>query len=263
MGRFRKIGKRVAKKTKLRVRRKMRRTSKVVRIARSVAKAVVARNEETKSAYINYPSSLGTYTSFNNTLTLADFVSVMPNISQGTTSNTRLGNRIKLKGLYCKGAVQVTFPSVSGSATTSLNIYVRLLCLEDKQNLGSGIGSPSILDRNGVNTDFLGYPQDLNTPVDRNRYIVHYDRVLKLQNPNWNTSSSGYINANILTTRFFRFRINKRDITYDSNTGYISNRFNPQFAAVVCDPSMVLAPSSALVTPCAYTMNCTAYYTDA
>lgn len=263
MARFKRVNKRMAKKTKLRVRRKVRRTSKIVRIARSVAKSVVARAAETKSAYINLPGTLGTYTSFNNTIALADFVSVMPNISQGTTENTRIGNKIKVKGLYVKGSVQVTFPSVISAATTSLNIYVRLLCLEDKQYLGSGVGSADILQRNGTNTQFLGYPQDLNTPVDRSRYIVHYDRVMKLQNPNWSTNTSGYINANVLTTRFFRFRVNKKDISYDSNTASTPNRFNPQFAAVVCDPSMVLAPSSPLVTPCAYTLNSVCYFEDA
>lgn len=268
MGRFRKIGKRMAKKTKLRVRRSLRRkvrsTSKVVRVARAAARAVVRSNEEVKSVYLNLPSTLGNYTTFNNTIALADFVSVMPPLNQGVTQTGRVGNKIKLKGLYVKGHVNVTFPTTTGTLpSTSPNIYVRLFCLEDKSTLGAGVSSASILERNGVNTSFLGYPQDLHTPVDRKRFIVHYDKVIKLQNPNWSYAQSGVAPADVTTTRFFRFKVRGRDLNYDSNTDTVPTRFNPQFAAVVCDPTLVLNPNSTLVLPCQYTLASTAYFSDA
>lgn len=265
MARFKKYRRATAKRTmkKRSTTRKIRKTSNIARIARAAAKQVVARNAENKSAFMNVPSTLGTYTSFNNTIALADFVNVMPPISQGVAENGRVGNKVKLKGLYCKGHVAVTFPNTATTASTSLNIYVRLMCLEDKSYLGSGVGAADILDRNGVNTQFLGYPQDLHTAIDKNRFIVHYDKVIKLQNPNWPQNTSGYINANIQTTKFFRFRVKGRDLLYDSNTSTIPARFCPQFAAVVVDPSMTLSPNSPLVTPCQYTFASTAYYEDA
>lgn len=265
MARFKKYRRATAKRSmkKRSVVRKGRKTNRIARIARAAARQVVARNAENKSAFINVPSTLGTYTSFNNTITIADFVNVMPPISQGVTENGRVGNKVKLKGLYVKGHVNVVFPTTSVAATTGLNLYVRLMCLEDKSYLGSGVGTATILDRNGVDTQFLGYPQDLNTAIDKNRFIVHYDKVVKLQNPNWPQNSSGYINANIMTTKFFRFKVKGRDLMYDSNTSTIPARFCPQFACAVVDPSLTLAGNSPLTTPCQYTFASTAYYEDA
>lgn len=239
-------------------------TAVIKTIARNEAKRVVSRNAENKFAWLQAPSTLGTYTSFNNTIALADFINVMPPVSQGVTESGRIGNKIKLKGLYVKGHVNVVYPTVGAGVTTSLNIYVRLLCLEDKSYLGSGVGAADILDRAGVNTQFLGYPQDLYTPVDKSRFIVHYDKVVKLQNPNMPQNTSGYINANIMTTHFFQFKIKGgRTLEYDSNTATIPSKFCPQFAAVVCDPAMILAGNSPLVTPCQYTLGSQLYYEDA
>lgn len=228
-----------------------------------VAKSVVARNVENKQAYIQYPSNLGTYTTFNNTISLSDFVNVVPNVPQGTTSGSRVGNTIKSKGIYVKGTMNIVFPATSGAVTTGLNLYVRMLCLEDKTYRGVGVGTTSILDRNGVATVPLGYPQDLYTPVDKDRFIVHYDKIIKLQNPNFNTSVSGYINANIAVSRYFSFKLKGHTIKYASNSDNTASNYCPQFACFVVDPSLTLAGNSPSSLPCQYTMSSTMYYEDA
>lgn len=225
----------------------------------------VSRNAENKEAYLQLPATVGTYTSFNNALTLGDFVNVMPNISQGTNGNSRIGNSIKLKGCYVKGEINITFPTTSGTITTGPTLYVRLMCLEDKQYRNAGVGNASILTRNGTDTAFQGYTQDLYTPIDRSRYIVHYDKVIKLHNPNMNQNLSGYYNSNIRTSQFFKFKLKRTGmLKYDSNTSYVPVDFCPQFAAVWVDPSQIAAGGATLPPQsCQYTLNSIAYYEDA
>lgn len=232
-------------------------------LIKSVCKNVVSRNTENKSAYLQVPSSMGTYNSFNNTISLADWVNVIPNISQGTASGQRLGNEIKSKGIYVKGTMNVVFPSTSGAVTTGLNLYVRMLCVVDKLQAGAGVGTTAILERNGVATSVGGYPQDLYSPIDKDRFTVLYDKIIKLQNPNFNTSTTGYINANINVSRYFRFKLKGRMLKYTDNSSYTPTNYLPQFACFVVDPSLTLAGNSPTITPCQYTLSSTMYYEDA
>lgn len=251
------IRKRIARKS---------RTSKtgLTTYIKKQVQTIVSRNAENKEAYLQVPSNLGTYNSFNNAITLGDFVNVMPYIAQGTNGNSRVGNSIKMKGLYVKGEINVTFPSVAQTVTTGPTLYVRLLCLEDKAYRNAGIGNASILTRNGTDTNFSGYTQDLYTPVDRTRYIVHYDKVIKLHNPNFPQNTSGYINANIRTSQFFSFKIKRSMLKYDANTANIPIDFCPQFAAVWVDPSQIAAGGASLPpNSCQYTLNSICYYEDA
>lgn len=254
----------ILRKSKLK-RRMMRKKLRVSRAVKKYVQSTMSRQAENKEAYLQVPSTLGSYTTFNNAITLADFVNVMPNISQGTNSYSRVGNAIKLKGLYVKGEINVTFPSTASTITTGPTLYVRLMCLEDKQYRNAGVGNASILTRNGTDTNFSGYTQDLYTPIDKSRYIIHYDKVIKLHNPNFPQNTSGYINANIRTSQFFRFKIKRRKmLKYDSNSNYIPVDFCPQFAAVWVDPSQIAAGGT-LNPPlaCQYTLNSIAYYEDA
>lgn len=232
-------------------------------IAAQAARGVVSRNAENKSAYLQAPSSLGTYTSFNNTISLSDWINVIPNVSQGTASGQRIGNEIKMKGTYVKGTVNVVFPTSAGTVTTGLNLFVRLLCVIDKLQPGGGVGTVSLLERNGSATSVGGYPQDLYTPIDKERFTVLYDKIIKLQNPNFHTSVNGYINANIAVSRYFRFKLKGRMLKYADNTSYTPTNYLPQFAAFVVDPSLTLPGNSPLVTPCQYTLSSTMYYEDA
>lgn len=233
-------------------------------IATQAARGVVSRNAENKSAYLQAPSSMGTYTSFNNTISLADWINVIPNVSQGTASGQRIGNEIKMKGTYVKGTVNVVFPTtVNTTVTTGLNIFVRLLCVIDKLQPGGGVGTVSLLERNGTATSVGGYPQDLYTPIDKDRFTVLYDKIIKLQNPNFSTAQTGYINANVAVSRYFRFKLKGRMLKYADNTSYTPTNYLPQFAAFVVDPSLTLPGNSPLVTPCQYTLSSTMYYEDA
>lgn len=237
---------------------------KVSKAIKQEIKKIIGRNVENKEAYMLVPSTLGTYTSFNNSIALADFVNVMPNISQGVTENGRIANQIRLKGLYVKGLVECLLPTVAGTVTTGPVIYVRIMCIEDKEYLNAGVGTTSILTRAGVNTNFNGYPQDLFTSIDKNRFIVHYDKIIKLQNPNFNQNISGYINANIKVVSPFSFKIKGKKLAYDSNSDSTPAKFNPQIAFAFVDPSMTgTAGTPGGAVACQYTYQSIAYYEDA
>lgn len=248
--------------------RKTKKTSagiseKMKKVFRQEASKVLKRRLENKDAYLQQPANGTTYTSFNNNIDTNDFYSIMPTISQGVTSAGRVGNSIDLKGLYVKGLVNILFPpNIAGvQQYTSPTLWVRIMCVEDKSSLGTGVTNSQLLTRNGVNTSFQGSPQDLYTAIDKNRYIVHYDKKIMIQNPSYTVGQTGYINANIQTTKYFSFKIGKRTITYDNNGATTPVKFNPQICFAFIDPSLNVGVNSSTLA-CQFTFNSTCYYED-
>lgn len=260
-----KSSKRIAKAVKRAmpsIMRSARRPKKgFVAAVKNIVTRQIARTSENKQAYLNAPGTIGTYTAFNNSLSLSDFIEVVPRVSQGDGVQNREGNQIKMKGCYVKGHVSVTFPATSGTITTGPTLYVRLLCLIDKSYPGTGVGSTALLERNGLAVGVNGYVQDLTTPIDKNRFQVLYDKVIRIQNPNLPQNLSGYVNTNVITTRAFRFKIPGRVLKYTENSATLPSMFCPNFAAFVVDPSYILPPGS-IATPCQYTLDSTMYFED-
>lgn len=236
---------------------------KIKHVVRQESSKLLKRRLENKDAYLQQPANGTTYTSFNNNIDTNDFYSIMPAISQGVTSAGRIGNSIDMKGLYVKGLVNILFPpNIAGvQQYTSPTLWVRIMCVEDKSSLGTGVTNSQLLTRNGVNTSFQGSPQDLYTAIDKNRYIVHYDKKIMIQNPSYTVGQTGYINANIQTTKYFSFKIGKRTVTYDNNGASTPVKFNPQICFAFIDPSINVGINSSTLA-CQFTFNSTCYYED-
>lgn len=236
---------------------------KIKHVVRQESSKILRRRLENKDAYLQQPSNGTTYTSFNNNIDTNDFYSIMPAISQGVTSAGRVGNSIDIKGLYVKGLVNILFPpNIAGvTQSTSPNIWVRIMCVEDKSSLGTGVTNSQLLTRNGVNTSFQGSPQDLYTAIDKNRYIVHYDKKIMISNPNLTLPQGGYYNSNVMTTKYFSFKIGKRTVTYDNNSSSTTVKFNPQICFAFIDPALQVGVNSNTVA-CQFTFNSTVYYED-
>lgn len=238
-------------------------SEKMKKVFRQEASKVLKRRLENKDAYLQQPANGTTYTSFNNNIDVNDFYQIMPSISQGVTSAGRVGNSIDIKGVYVKGLVNILFPPnlVGVTQSTSPNIWVRIMCVEDKSSLGTGVTNSQLLTRNGVNTSFQGSPQDLYTAIDKNRYIVHYDKKIMISNPNLTLPQGGYYNSNVMTTKYFSFKIGKRTVTYDSNGSTTPVKFNPQICFAFIDPALQVGVNSNTVA-CQFTFNSTVYYED-
>lgn len=238
-------------------------SEKMKKVFRQEASKVLKRRLENKDAYLQQPANGTTYTSFNNNIDTNDFYAIMPTISQGVTSAGRIGNSIDIKGLYVKGLVNILFPpsALGVTLSTSPNIWVRIMCVEDKSSLGTGVTNSQLLTRNGVNTSFQGSPQDLYTAIDKNRYIVYYDKKIMISNPNLTLPQSGYYNANVMTTRYFSFKISKRTVTYDNNGATTPVKFNPQICFAFIDPALQVGVNTS-APACQFTFNSTVYYED-
>lgn len=104
----RKTGKRTYKsaskskvQVKMPVRVRPKQAAVIERIASRVAKRVVNRQEETKCAYTQ-----NSLIKFNSGIdTLADLLNVIPQVSRGTQSNQRVGNKISPTRLVVEGHV--------------------------------------------------------------------------------------------------------------------------------------------------------------
>lgn len=258
MARFRKISKRIAKKTKLRVRRKMRRPSKVARIARTVARAVVARNIENKQVY----KSVGPVP-FNNALTTGDFQTIIPDLGVGTGNQQRIGNEVKMLGTYLKGSVHVNLQNTAVTPVASPFVYVRIMILLDKTNPGTGVSSAAVLERNGVNVAPTGAVFDVMSPIDKNRFQVLFDKKIKLQNSNYALNSTGYVNPNFIGQRYIRYKLPSRVLKYLESSSAQPTNYMPQMGMFLVDPLQILTPGSTGTNLCTYNFETTMYYQDA
>lgn len=241
------------------------RKSKVSKAIKQEIKKELRREIENKEAFLLHPSTLGTYTSFNNSIGISDFVDVMPAIPQGDGSGFRTGNQIRLTGLYVKGHISMLISNLPQTIITGGNIYVRLLCLEDRESLGVGITTSDILTRGGNNATFQGYPQDVYTSIDKSRFIVHYDKIIKLHASNYPANTPNGYNANQMTSAQFGFKIKGKKIAYESNGDTRPTKFSPQFAVAFVDPTMTgsAGTPSSFFSACQYSFESQVYYEDA
>lgn len=213
-------------------------------IAKTTAKKLISRSQENKQSYLN-----GTSIPVRPQVWQPYIRTIIPSVAQGTTTAGRIGNSIKCKGLYVNGMVKIDFKTAVGSGypttATSPNIYVRLMCLESKTYDQSGIQSTSILTQNGNNVSPQNIVQDLYAPIDTDNFIVHYNKVFKIQNPlNWANNTTGFINPNYTCFRRFKFSLLKdKTITYDRNSDSTTLNHQPQLLAFLVDPEQ---PSLAL-----------------
>lgn len=249
MAYVRRGGRRVGRKpTMLKRKRVMpkKSTSKLVKMVRKVAKRVVNRTLETKQSYLEpVGAGFNTQTSQNFPLfpniTQTSMFQLCPTISLGTDSQSRVGNKIKPKGLYVKGHIYGDWANIVGNNSSFQTIYVRILAISDKQNpvdsLAYGqFGSSKdiLLNKGSGATNFLFSDQtSLYRPVNTQRFTVYYDKVIKLGMYSASLGTANVDQAQGL--RRFSFKIPmKEDWKFDDANSRPSNVSMPNLVIGYC-----------------------------
>jgi len=201
------------KKPVRRPRRQVRKSTKVNKTFVKKVQAVISKNIEDKyvtlvpgqSGAINpgVPASAdpgdGILMSANvvNIPALSTVYPLLPPLLVGTADHERIGDKIRPKSLVVKFQIAL---NGQGAATTqqlaSQNIYARLMCLSDKaikfipdlvNNLAVNIvGTPvdtQLLDLGDGSSSGIGVlgPNEFSKRINRKKYTVHHDKILKLQ----------------------------------------------------------------------------------
>lgn len=153
-------------------RKRAKRTKPVSNAVKSYVDRAINRQTETKR--ITYDSGL---IGVNNSLTSAtDFMNILINPSQGTTSYQRLGTKYKIKSMNIRGYLQL-----EGSATTGLQkIGVRHMIVKSKKyptTIPPATELNYLLEASGGSYQaFNGLTNDLHAPVYNKAFTVARDR---------------------------------------------------------------------------------------
>lgn len=151
-----------------------KRTKPVSNAVKSYVDRAINRQTETKR--ITYDSGL---IGINNSLnSIGDFLPLLVNPSQGTTSYQRVGSRYKIKSMNIRGYLQL-----EGSGSTGLQkIGVRQMILKNKR-YPTGTPPATELDYlleapGGSYQSFNGTTNDLHSPIYNKAFTTARDRKL-------------------------------------------------------------------------------------
>ena len=166
----------------------------------------------------------------NSAIANADMVSVLPQITSGTTAQTRLGDRIKPKSLVLRGNI-----SVDPGVTDNKVLYVRVIIASQKDiKVGSQVGTstdPQRLLRTGVpgasdQIPFNGNRNELLYKVNDLKFRVYMDKVFALA-PQGATTGDQPRSC----VRFsYAFKKLPSSLSFDEGNGNWANNFAPFIA---------------------------------
>lgn len=229
--------KRAPKKVAVARKAKSLSSSRAFRVA---VQKVVHADVETKQAFTNQFAQIQNYNSAINSS--GDNSFLVPNISQGTGDNARIGDQIKAQKLTVKGHFISRFTGSAGTTYyQNCRIGVRMFIVQPKTYLGQGnISSNSttwmgtLLKKGGTTVGFTGLISDLYAPVNTDAITCYYDKVFYVQNP-YSNAVLGSGTANLLmpngTTRFFSktFKLKNKTLKYDNtiDSGLTPVNYNP------------------------------------
>ena len=122
-----------------------------------------------------------------NNVGLSTVYPLLPGVDQGVNLFNRLGNRVTAKSLRVVFTITVN-PAVASSE----DLVCRLLCLSDKSikdttelissptQPGTPVESTLLIVGDSSYVGFIGKPRDTQMRINRNRYTVHHDRLIKV-----------------------------------------------------------------------------------
>lgn len=169
-------------------------------------------------------------TSHNSAISTNDCYSIIQNLPEGTTGETRLGDRIKPKRLEVRGVVSLD-PAFQPD-TKPLYVRVIIATQKDVKLAGSTVGAIDtdhlLRAANGgaPEVPFSGNRLELTYPVNNNKFRVYMDKTFLLCPT---SAASGFP----LTNAQFKFKKvikTPATLTYDSGSGDYNNNFAPFIA---------------------------------
>lgn len=173
-------------------------------------------------------------TQHNSPIGAADCYPLLQTISQGVTSQSRLGDKIKPKSLKVKGVLSYQ----PDTCSTSQNIYARIVILAQKNiKTGSAVAGGGVdaghLLRPGLvgapETSFDGTTEALTYPVNRDLFRVYMDKIVKLT-PSLVTGG-GREAMPLYSTRWaYNFKSLPAGLSWDAGNGDWANNFAPFLA---------------------------------
>lgn len=183
--------------------------------------SVIKKQAETKQAYLTQ-----TPVDFNSAISVAgDCLRLVPNITQGTADNARIGDQIRAQSLNVRAIVQMLPQSASQGAGVC-KIAARVMIVTPKSfpnwyTASSNTASwmPTLLKKGGTVTGFTGDVSDLFAPANTDAITVHYNKVHYF-NQSWATSTSSAValeQSHLVKFLHIKMKCRNRLVKYDAN----------------------------------------------
>lgn len=211
--------------------RKFPKKSKLVsKTDRKKIQTVIDENMEDKQAYkyindVNYNSGINATTDCNF---------ILPNISNSTADNGRIGDQLKAKSFYIMGHI---ITNLTQNTYSQCRLGVRMIICQPKNYGSQGLiqtGAPTwmahLLKKGGSVSGFTGAVNDLYSPINSDAIIKYYDKVFYMQTPYVPGTNTGALNVSRMT-RFFKIklRVKRKLLKYDQDidSGLTPSDYNP------------------------------------
>jgi len=199
--------------------------------------AVIHKQAEDKVAHGN---SGNTLVQFNSGITtVADCLNLVPNITNGSGVNERVGEKIRLQSHTVKGYVRFnTATSNSDAKFAQIMVRQMIVTLKTSKNFTVINDDPSInaklatlLQKGGTTTGFTGLISDIMADINRDVFTVHLDKKFYL------TQDRIISNANLdvvnvsKALKFFNhsMKVKNKQIYYDADVsaGLLPTNYAP------------------------------------
>lgn len=181
--------------------------------------SVVRAQVETKQAFGNLP-----FTAFNSGINASgDLQWCLPNISQGTAENARVGDQIRALKLNIRGAI---VSNLTYQAYSDCRIAIRMMIVSPKAypTLASAQANATtwlatLLRKGGTTSNFTGAMEDLWAPINTEAITKYYDKVFYVNSPYMATAVGEQPTYN--SVKFFNINMKLRNklLKYDSSVG--------------------------------------------
>lgn len=206
---------RVRMRDKMRYRRKTTRRTRattIKRIARRVTQRMIGRLNERK-----FVAGTSSTTQFNSTIsTVTDLLQIIPPVARGTSSSTRIGNKITPRKLTVRGIVQCI--NTVDQVIPPVEAWVFLLRHKNKKKYANLDATDcNFLQDVTSNVNFDGTFYRAALPVDRVNFEVVAKRKFNLQA----LSPTGLLAPNLMTAA--------SSVTVLDNMGKSAQRFTISF----------------------------------
>jgi len=227
-------------------RHQKKKTTKMVKAMTKVAERVFHKNAENKLVVAhngNNPGGDQRYSyalGFNSSISgSGDLYQLIPQISQGTTEGTRIGNTIRPRSLIIRGIVGAN-QAYSDSATLMARIFVASpVNYKSYNQLTSAAADLSqLLDFGQFGTGgFQGYPSDVDAKVNTKLWRVHKQKTFKIVK----ASGTGSGQSAPTGTAEHRFTMKipcPKTLKFSQDSDLLPENFSPYLMIAYVDPSL-------------------------
>lgn len=171
----------------------------------------------------------------NSAISSADCEPLIPEITQGTDSFNRIGDKIKPKSLVVKGTLALNESSITGGLThVPLQVRVMILAQKDikvgSQVLGGGVDTVHLLEPNiavANEVDYSGTTLNHLFSVNTDLFKVYYDKTFTLCG---STSEGTEAMTKFCANWSYRFKSLPATMHFDNGNGDWVNNFAPFLA---------------------------------